>query len=99
VIVLNGVELYIESLRTNSKGEVVAYNKDQVIALADAVYALLESFRDGVGMDDIDEAVGVLTAAASAADEIKTDFDAAGLHMLGRLGDKFGDARVNPVAP
>jgi hypothetical protein len=76
----------------------MAYEKTQVQAVGDALLALVAAIRvDGVGIDDLDEAVMLLTALGGASDEFKADADAALLHLAGYILDRVGDTRVNAV--
>jgi hypothetical protein len=75
----------------------MAYNKDEVTTLADAVWNIIVGLKNGIGGDDIANLTAALMAAPAASNELKDDFDAAGLHIVARLADKFGDSRVNPV--
>ena len=52
---------------------------------------------DGLGADDMDEVIGLMTAIAAAADEAK-DTDAFALHLISELADQIGDRRVDPPA-
>ena len=73
----------------------MAYNKEQVQAVADAIYDAIQAARDGIGVDDTAAAITLFTAFAGAADEFQTDTDAAGLHLAARLADRFGDSRID----
>jgi len=77
----------------------MAYEKAQVHAAADAVYAVIQAVKDGLDIADVGAAITLLTAFVGAADEFKDDTDAAGLHLAARLADRFGDERINPVDP
>ncbi len=74
-------------------------NKAEVIAVADAVYGAIEAVKDGFDIEDTAAAIALITAVVAAANEFKEDWDAAGLHIISRLADLFGDGRVNPVDP
>ena len=75
----------------------MAYEKQQVQALADAVVDSILAVRDGgIGADDVDEAINLFQKLAAAADEFKTDTDAAALHLSARMAERFGDMRVGP---
>lgn len=68
------------------------YNKADVSALGDAIDGVINAILDdGIGMDDVDEAITLLTAAALAVNEIKDVPAAAGLHVASRVTDKQGD--------
>jgi len=75
----------------------MTYNKAEVKAVGNAVYDLLEGLSDGIGNQEIANLMKVLTAAVAASDEFKSDFDAAGPHVLAQMADRFGDRRVNPT--
>jgi len=67
------------------------YSKTDVLAFAAAIDKLLVACLDGVGADDLDEAIGVATASARAVNELKTEPGAAGCHIVGYLADAQGD--------
>lgn len=68
------------------------YNKNDVTNFADAVDNLIDAvMEDGVGADDLDELIGVVTASSKAVNEMKGVPAAAGLHIAGRIADKQGD--------
>jgi hypothetical protein len=75
----------------------MAYDKTQVFAFADAVFDGVHAVRDGVGVEDTGAAISLFTALASCVDEFKDDTDAAALHFVSRLTDRFGDQRMNPT--
>lgn len=76
----------------------MAYDKDQVQAVADAVYDVVQAVKDGLDVSDMTAGMALMTAFMAAADEFKNDTDAAGLHMGARLMDRFGDSRVDAPA-
>lgn len=68
------------------------YTKGDVVAFADSVDDLIDAvIGDGVGTEDLDELIGVLTAGAAAVNEMRGVPAAAGLHIAGRIADKQGD--------
>lgn len=74
------------------------YDETQVRAFAAAIYKFGDAVKkDGLGADDADEAVGVLTALSSAVDEAK-DTDAFACHLISELGDLLGDRLVDKPA-
>lgn len=73
------------------------YNKEQVVAAADAIVATIDAVKDGLDAADVGAAVTLLTAVAAAADEFKGDTDAAVLHLVAAIADRIGDQRVNPA--
>lgn len=73
----------------------MAYEKEALVQLADAILAVFDGVRDGVDVNDVDEAVGLLTAFSSASDEIRGDTDAALLHLSSSLLDRIGDRRMD----
>jgi hypothetical protein len=70
------------------------YEKEAVVAAADAVYGAIEAVKDGLGVEDVAAGIQLMTAIAGAVDDFKADTDAAGLHFVARLADLFGDSRV-----
>jgi hypothetical protein len=76
----------------------MSYEKAELAALADKVLQMFDAVRDGVSLDDLDEAVGLLTAFGAASDEIKQDTDAALLHVAAALLDRVGDRRLDAPA-
>lgn len=75
------------------------YNKAQVEAAGDALLAAIEAVRDGLDVTDVTAAVSLLTAIGGAADEFRTDTDAAVLHLVSHVAGKLGDARVDAGDP
>jgi len=73
----------------------MAYEKEALAHLADAILAVFDGVRDGVDVGDVDEAVGLLTAFGSASDEIREDTDAALLHLASAILNSVGDRRLN----
>jgi hypothetical protein len=71
---------------------VADYNKADVAGLGHAIAELINAVRgDGVGADDLDELIGVLTSAAQSVNEMKDVPEAAVEHVLGAAADKLGD--------
>jgi len=73
----------------------MAFDRGQVEALAGALLETFDAVADGVGVDDIDEAVGLLTAFGSAQDEIREDTDAALLLLASALLARIGERRLD----
>lgn len=72
----------------------MAYDETQVRAFASALLKAVDAIKtDGLGADDADEAMGVLSTLAAAADEAK-DTDAFALHLISQLSDEVGDRMV-----
>ena len=69
------------------------YKKADVIELGDAAYSFFKAVRDGIGVDDSDELVALVTAAGKCGEEFK-DRDAFFPHLIGRLADRAGDDGV-----
>lgn len=67
------------------------YNKQDAVNLGHAIGNLVNSVRDGVSLDDLNEVIGVLTSAASVVNEVKEVPEAAVEHILGAAADKLGD--------
>lgn len=67
------------------------YNKTEVVDFGKALGNLVTAVMDGVGADDIDEAIAVVKAGASVVNEMKDVPAAAGLHTLGAAADVVGD--------
>lgn len=73
----------------------MAYNKAQVQAVGEVIVRGIDAVRDGIDVNDATVGIEFLTALIGAADEIRTDTDAAALHIASVITDKFGDRRVN----
>lgn len=67
------------------------YNKSEVVDFGKAVGNLVVAAMDGVGADDINEAIAVVKTGAHAVNEMKDVPAAAGLHTLGAAADVVGD--------
>ena len=68
------------------------YNKEDCTEFGAAIANLIEAVSaDGVGTDDFDEAIAVLTAAARIVNEAKDVPIAAGLHTLSAAAGAYGD--------
>jgi len=77
----------------------MAYNKAQVQAVGDEIIKTINAVKDGIDASDMTQAITLMTAFMSAADEFKDDTDAAMLHLAGHLMDRYGDKRQNLVDP
>jgi len=73
----------------------MAYNKQQIETVGDAILASIDAVKDGLDTNDVTAAVSLLTAIGAAADEFRTDTDAALLHLVGHIASKVGDSRVD----
>lgn len=70
----------------------MTYDESQVRQLADSIIKGVDAVKDdGIGVDDLDEAYGIMTALGAAADEAK-DTDAFISHMISEFA-KIGAAR------
>ena len=67
------------------------YNKAEVVAFGAAIGDLITAALDGVGADDLDELIEVVTTGAAVVNEMKDVPAAGGLHVLGAASDKVGD--------
>jgi hypothetical protein len=72
------------------------YNKQEVVAFGTAIGNLVNAVRgDGVGADDFDELIAVLTSGAKTVNEMKDVPAAAALHTIGAAADVVGDKFVD----
>ena len=72
----------------------MAYNKDQVQALADAVLNMGVAFSDGVQLnEDADEMLALVPAGLGAADEFKEDLASTLMYLGARITEKGADLR------
>lgn len=67
------------------------YNKSEVTDFGKAVGNLVTACMDGVGADDLDEAIGVVRAGAYVVNEMRDVPAAAALHTIGAASDVVGD--------
>jgi len=71
----------------------MAFERAALAELAQKLLDTVDAVSDGVDMQDVDEAVGLLTAFSGAADELKEDTDAAVLYLVSALLGLVGDRR------
>lgn len=77
----------------------MSYDKRNPVAVGKALVELIEATtEDGVGMEDMDELMALISSLKAARPEMSNDTDAATLHILSGASDAFGDKRVNPEA-
>jgi len=69
-----------------------AHPKAAGAALVDLIHAL----KDGVGIDDTDEAMALLTSITQCSDEIQTDSDAAIFDIISGAADRMARLRQEP---
>jgi len=74
------------------------YNKTEVVDFGKAVGNLVTAVMDGVGADDLNEAIEVVKAGAHVVNEMKDVPAAAGLHTLGAAADVVGDKFMEDAA-
>ena len=94
-----GIEWHVDHLRTNLKGEIVSYNKEQPMDTGRKLVELILALKDGVDVEDSDEFISFGTALMGSIDEIKEDTDAAVLHLVSGITDRLGDERLDPPTP
>lgn len=71
------------------------YTKEAIQKFADSVFEGYKAVTtDGVGMEDLDEGMAIITSLKDAADDFKANPQAAGFHLAARLADRFGDEAV-----
>lgn len=70
----------------------IDYNKAEAVSFGQAIGNLVNAVRgDGVGADDLNELIAVVTTGAKVVNEM-TDVPAAGaLHTIGAASDVVGD--------
>ncbi len=69
----------------------MAYNKEDLYRVSVANITLIKGLRDGLDEGEIANLTGLLMAAVQAIDEFKENWQAAGLHMMGKMADLWGD--------
>lgn len=74
----------------------MAYDKPGIKEVGVALYNLVDGLSNGVGTDEIANLTKLLIEASQVTDSLKSDPDAAGLHIIAVLADLYGDKRVNP---
>ena len=68
------------------------YTKAEVVAFGKAIGNLVNAVRgDGVGADDLDELIKVVTSGAQTVNEMTDVPAAAALHTIGAASDVVGD--------
>ncbi len=77
----------------------MAYNKEQPLDTGRKLVELILALKDGLDVEDSDEFIAFGTALMGSVDEIKEDTDAAVLHLISGMTDRFGDERINPPTP
>lgn len=72
----------------------MAYDKTQVTALADSLFAAGVAFSDGIQLgDDSDEILAIIPAVVGAADEFQGDVAATIMYLGSRLLELGGDLK------
>jgi len=71
------------------------YKKEDAVGFGDSIGNLINAIRgDGVSAARLQELIGVLTAGASAVNEMKDVPEAAAEHILGGTAISLGDASL-----
>lgn len=68
-----------------------------ISALAQALLDTFDAVSDGVGVEDAPQGVALISAIASAVDDIQADTDAALLFLASDLAGLVAERKVDPA--
>jgi hypothetical protein len=77
----------------------MAFNPEDPKQLGRKFFGLVKGFGDGVGADDMANAMEALSAGMAASDELTQDTDAAAGFILSGFAEAWAESRIDPVAP
>lgn len=75
------------------------YEKVKIEDVAVKSVALFDALSDGVGVEDSDELMALISSVVGAASAFQADKDAAVLHYVSKIVEEIGDRRVGGVDP
>ena len=70
------------------------YSKEDLTGIGDALYQFIVGLQDGLGAEEMANLTSLVMEAADGVDEFKNSPKSAGIHVVARVADKFGDSLV-----